>query len=1126
MRLAPPLCALRSRRLTCEPLEPRLLLADTPLISEIMAANDTSLDDEDGDDSDWIEIYNPTPAPVDLGGWYLTDNPRDLDKWRFPPVTLAPNDFLVVFASDKDRTTAGSELHTNFKLDADGEYAALVMPDGSIASEIMPGGGEFPPQTTDVSFGLSMPFEVRTLVASGANARFHVPTDGQIDSVWMRPDFDDSACQTGPTGIGYTTGFSPGFSNPIATEIPRASASVYVRIPFTLSDIDSLHALTLRMQYDDGFVAYLNGVRVLSINAPDEATWNSTATQSRSDRVVLFEDFRIDAFRHVLNPGENLLAIHGLNRSPGSADMLVLPELTAIDSVIADGLPGILAVPTSGLPNGFVVNGFTEPPSFGIDRGFYDETFLLTLMSASPDAEIRYTTDGSQPTATTGTAYREPLMIDRTTILRAAAFRPDYAPSTVVSHTYIFVDDVMQQDDAAMVARGFPSSPANGMDTNVIGPDDLFGGVYAATIRDDLQALPTLSITMDIDDLFGPLGIYANGRERGPQWERTASVEFIDSQDDAAFQIDAALRIHGGASRGREKQSLRLLFKGEFGPPNLVYPFFGPQAAQEFNTLVLRMEFNDGFLDQLQAQYARDEFARRTQLAMGWPSAHGRYVHVYINGIYWGVYNAAERPDAAFAASYYGGERQQWDIIRSGFGPVEVMDGNVDAWDTLLALAHEVAIATDPMERHAAYMRLQGLNRDGSNNPAWESYLNVDNYIDYLIVNFYGGNNDWPHRNWYAARRRGPDSEGFVFHIWDAEWTLNLHSDVNTNRIGVSEGVAEPYGYLRLSEEFRIRFADRAQKHFSPGGALYVNPDAPQWDSAHPENNVPAARYVEVTSEVRRGLVAESARWGDLRSDVPITPNEQWAAERSKLLQEYFPQRSSIVHGQLQIFEDRIGAPIFSLRGGDVDIRFPLELLPRNFTPVIYYTLDGSDPRLVGGGISPTASEYTGPISLTSDVVIRTRALQSGRLWSAIDEAAFVVRPGPPPGDFNGNGVVNQSDLDLVLGHWGRVARHPPAEWINDLPSGFIDQGELDRVLTHWGATEEAPLSLGVAEGQGASEDADDALSRKRRKRRALDDASTDDAVLSSKCTRHLDISHDAAFRSALSSRLTTMQLR
>ncbi len=139
-------------KLALEALEPRHLLDAGPLVSEFLAINNGVLQDEDGQYSDWIEIHNPTPAPVDLAGWHLTDDPAALEKWTFPEMTLAPDEYLVVFASDKNRTDPAGELHANFKLSGGGEYLALVRPDGvTVSHDYAPA---FPPQTADVSYGL------------------------------------------------------------------------------------------------------------------------------------------------------------------------------------------------------------------------------------------------------------------------------------------------------------------------------------------------------------------------------------------------------------------------------------------------------------------------------------------------------------------------------------------------------------------------------------------------------------------------------------------------------------------------------------------------------------------------------------------------------------------------------------------------------------------------------------------------------------------------------------------------------------------------------------------------------------------------------------------------------------
>ena len=143
------------RRADIELLEQRdLLAADLPYISEFLASNQDTLDDADGDSSDWIEIFNPTEEIVDLSGWFLTDDPANPAKWSFSAnaaAQLEPFDSMVVFASGKDRRD--TNYHTNFKLSAGGEYLALLTPEQIVASEFGPGGTEYPPQFSDVSYG-------------------------------------------------------------------------------------------------------------------------------------------------------------------------------------------------------------------------------------------------------------------------------------------------------------------------------------------------------------------------------------------------------------------------------------------------------------------------------------------------------------------------------------------------------------------------------------------------------------------------------------------------------------------------------------------------------------------------------------------------------------------------------------------------------------------------------------------------------------------------------------------------------------------------------------------------------------------------------------------------------------
>jgi hypothetical protein len=186
------------------------------IISEFMASNTSDepleegeLLDGNGDSSDWIEIYNPTDTAISLDGWYLTNDKSNLTMWQFPDVLqIESGQFLIVFASEKTYEDnpqnypyldSAGYYHTNFNLDVEGDYLALVRADGeTIAHEYEP---EFPPQLPNISYGLAQ--YTANLVQTGATARYHVPTSNDAGTNWTAPEFDDSGWGSGPTGLGF-----------------------------------------------------------------------------------------------------------------------------------------------------------------------------------------------------------------------------------------------------------------------------------------------------------------------------------------------------------------------------------------------------------------------------------------------------------------------------------------------------------------------------------------------------------------------------------------------------------------------------------------------------------------------------------------------------------------------------------------------------------------------------------------------------------------------------------------------------------------------------------------------------------------------------------------------------------
>jgi hypothetical protein len=617
---------------------------------------------------------------------------------------------------------------------------------------------------------------------------------------------------------------------------------VYLRTEFELGDADAVTSLILRMKYDNGFVAYLNGHEVAGANAPDQVDWFSTSatTAPRDTRAIEFEQFDLGEHTGWLIDGTNVLAVHGLNSFSDDSDMLLVPELiaSASDTVAAFGQSaavGYMPVPTPGAPNvvgSQVFAGLVADTRFSVDRGFYEEPFQVEITSETSGAEVYFTTDGSLPAPDNRAAsrYEGPLLIETTTTLRAAAFKPGFLPTNVDTQTYIFLDDVLRQDPTPGDAypATWQSSQYTGdyqMDPEVVArwdDDNLDNADHG--IREALKSLPTISLVLDHDDLWDErTGIYNHAEQTGEAWRRPGSVEYFDPASGDEFQVDAGIQMHGGASRDNlrtKKHSFRLLFRGDFGATTLDFPLFRDSFLDEINTVVLRGCFTDSFptrtqqgrYSPLDSQYLRDTWMRDSQLAMGHPSAHGEYAHLYINGLYWGLYNPAERPDDHFLAAYLGGEPEDYDIVKD-FN--ELFAGDKSAWNAMFQLANQ-GLASD-----AAYQQIQGNDPDGTPNPQLPNYLDVDALIDYMILHLYAGAEDWPHHNWYAGRAREGETKGFQFFVWDQEIVLDGFFRDRTE-VNNAFSPARLYDSLRENAEFRLRFADRLQKHLFDGGALTV----------------------------------------------------------------------------------------------------------------------------------------------------------------------------------------------------------------------------------------------------------------------------------------------------------------
>jgi hypothetical protein len=646
---------------------------------------------------------------------------------------------------------------------------------------------------------------------------------------------------------------------------------------------------------------------------------------------------------------------------------------------------------------------------FSVNRGFFEAPFTIAITNATPGATIYYSVDCSEPVPGKSFLYTNALAISNTTVLRARAFKEGWRPSNVDTHTYLFLGDVIYQAANGAPPPNFPSSwGANavnyGMDSNVIAKYSL------AEWREALTQIPSMSLVTEMKNLFDPAtGIYANALLHGEAWERSGSIELLDPKNvtPGRFQENCGLRIRGGYSRNPQyvKHSFRVFFRGEYGAPKLRYPLFEEEGAGEFDTFDLRTSQNYSWA--IESNYGlgrhetmvREVFCRETLGAMGQSYRRSRYYHLYLNGQYWGLYETDERPEASYGETYLGGKKEDYDVVKSanhvGAFTTEATDGNLLAFSNLWTMAR--AVAANPANSN--YFRVLGRNADGTRNPTLPVLLDVDNLIDYMLGIFYSGDGDATlslflannrANNWFGMRDRANAEKGFIFFNSDCEHTLGaIYSEVDrTGPFGGSNQGSFLYANpqwihedLMRNAEYRLRFADRVQRHFFNHGAL--TPEAG------------TNRFLRKAGQIDKAIRAYSARWGDAARS-PAYGETDWKNMINEIVNNWFPSRTGVVLQQLRndgLFPS-LAAPVFGQLGGQVPAGFRLELAHSNSSGAILFATDGNDPRLASGAFSSSAQSYSQPVVINAPTVVRARVL-SGTNWSALAEATFY-----PPQNF------------------------------------------------------------------------------------------------------------------------------
>ena len=381
----------------------------TLALTELMAVNRSTLADEDGDYSDWIELYNGSATAIDLEGYALSDDDMDHRKWVFPQVTIQPGEYLVIFASGKDRTDPSGRLHTNFSLSAEGEPVRLYDPSGTVISYI-----EYDAVEADVSV---------SRLTGGALSTDMLASPGYENTV---------AGVRSALGDGYNL-LSQNAYNLYINEVMCADSDTgdWVEIYNAGTAAADLSGMGLsdnaarprKWQFPQGTSIPAGGYLVISLTG--------SGGQSGEVSGRLYADFAL---------------------SDGERVTLSLEDGTAVDSVLLfDQYRGVsygraqnqaryryFTTATPGAANAAQsYEKRAEQVTFSVPGGLKQSSSVTLTLSAESDARIYYTTDGSEPTSASP-VYTGPITLSANTVVKAVAWRSDVIQSPTSAASYIF----------------------------------------------------------------------------------------------------------------------------------------------------------------------------------------------------------------------------------------------------------------------------------------------------------------------------------------------------------------------------------------------------------------------------------------------------------------------------------------------------------------------------------------------------------------------------------------------------------------------------------------------------------------------------------------------------------------
>ena len=625
---------------------------------------------------------------------------------------------------------------------------------------------------------------------------------------------------------------------------------------------------------------------------------------------------------------------------------------------------------------------------FNFKRGFYTDSIQLELSSPTPGDTIRFTLDGSKPSSSNGQIYTGPISIRSNAMVRAYDHAAGLDDSKIKTHSYIFPDQVIRQEDRMIEDYGYDfSSEETGKVfwTEEMDPEIVNGSAYRDEIIQGLLDIPTLSVVMAKEDLWGENGIHwgDNLENRSDDFERECSVEMIYPEGYKGdiyknWQENAGIRIQGAGGRWDKgtydhKQSFTLLFKKEFGAGKLKNEIFADaphgkdSAPGKYDNIVLRSSHNKGWgstWDREKSVYTRDQLGRDLQILMSGFGSHGTFVHLYLNGKYWGLYNPCERPDHNYLANHLGGESEDYFYAKG-----KEADASNDR-------------TGEPGQSSTRF--LEATLKDYSRMPFHEmrNWVMVEESIASFLVHGYANPGDGP--QYYYGNNNNPHGP-VVWTPWDIEDSFDGGSrrsgppSVNTMLDDRTNG-DNGFRAFWTNIDFRMRFNDLVYKHFFNDGVMTDENVIAAWD--------------RLTDYIHGPIICESARWGDERSTNPMDRDHEWDAARLAVRNDLMGRGDEFISMLRKSgYFTTLPAPIYLSSGSEITSSAvtiardsSLTIYREGDFGVVYYTTDGSDPRTwdLSGAISNNAQSVQ-VSTLSRPTTLKTRT-KLGYEWSPLHE--------------------------------------------------------------------------------------------------------------------------------------------